>query len=253
LNPPGRLSFEAAFWQAIARSYTSDAGVALRIAHSRIAERPRGELRFWRKVARFFATHPTSAKEIGDFCDYLADCYRRDPTYSLEGRTPASIERQMRRWHHDLEAIQRIEAVRARADAARARADGPGLVADVAANGGKWQGAQIADWSWQIPVKSGGRREEYVIVQLRTADELVAETRAMRHCVASYAAKCIAGQASIWSLRRRAQGNLDRLLTIELDGRHRAVQVRGFANRLAGPDERKILERWVKARGIELV
>jgi PcfJ-like protein len=46
----------------------------------------------------------------------------------------------------------------------------------------------------------------YVAIQLRTAADIVAETRAMRHCVASYAEKCIAGQASICSLRRRRCG-----------------------------------------------
>jgi hypothetical protein len=74
----------------------------------------------------------------------------------------------------------------------------------------------------------------------------------MHHCVASYAAKCIAGNASIWSLRRRAAGNTERLLTIELDRQHRVIQIRGFANRTARTDERKLLERWAKARGIDL-
>jgi hypothetical protein len=90
------------------------------------------------------------------------------------------------------------------------------------------------------------------VIQLRTAADLVAETRAMHHCVASYAAKCMAGNASIWSLRRRATGNTERLLTIELDCHHRAIQVRGFANRTARTEERKLLERWAKARAIDL-
>ena len=90
------------------------------------------------------------------------------------------------------------------------------------------------------------------MIQLRTAADLVAETRMMHHCVASYAAKCIAGQASIWSLRRRVAGTTERLLTIELDRQQRAVQVRGFANRTARTEERKLLERWARARGIDL-
>ena len=78
------------------------------------------------------------------------------------------------------------------------------------------------------------------------------ESRAMRHCVSSYAAKCIAGHASIWSLRRCTRDRIDRLLTIEVDKQGRAVQVRGLANRLAHADERNVLERWAKARGIGL-
>ncbi|WP_027051196.1 hypothetical protein [Mesorhizobium erdmanii] len=51
---------------------------------------------------------------------------------------------------------------------------------------------------------------------------------------------------------RTALGKIERLLTIELDPQNRAVQVRGFSNRLALPDERKIIERWAKARGVML-
>ena len=162
----------------------------------------------------------------------------------------------MHEWHRDLEAIARIEAARRRAQAvarrerrAQARASGQ---APQPSDGGKWPGAAIADWSWSPAAKDRSRHEEYLVVQLRTAAELVAETREMHHCVASYAARCIAGQASIWSLRHRAAGNTERLLTIELDRQHRAVQVRGFANRLAHTAVLRVLERWVKARGIDL-
>jgi hypothetical protein len=50
----------------------------------------------------------------------------------------------------------------------------------------------------------------------------------------------------------RRPGGVDVMLTIELDRQHRAVQVRGFANRLARPDEQTILARWAKARGVGL-
>jgi hypothetical protein len=59
--------------------------------------------------------------------------------------------------------------------------------------------------------------------------------------------------ASIWSLRRRVAGNTERLLTVELDCQFRAIQARGFGNRTPHAEERKILERWAKARGIELL
>jgi hypothetical protein len=92
--------------------------------------------------------------------------------------------------------------------------------------------------------------------QMKTRDaarlRLAAARRAMRHCVSTYAGKCIAGHASIWSLRRCTKAGIDRLLTIEVDPQRRAVQVRGFANRLAHADERNVLERWAKARGITL-
>ena len=249
LNAPAGLGFEQAMWHAIARSFSGDAGTALRIAHSRIARTSRTELGFWREVARFFCASPASVAEMDDLCDYLADCHRRNPAFSLKGRTLGSLGRQMREWHRDLEAIQRIEAARRRALELQARARGE-VPQPVASAGGSWTGAAIADWSWCPTVKDRAKREEYLVIQLRTAADLVAETRAMHHCVASYASKCIAGQASIWSLRRRMAGNTERLLTIELDRQHRPIQVRGFANRMAEAEEVKLLERWAKARNI---
>jgi PcfJ-like protein len=249
LNPLGRPGFDAAIWQAIARSYSSDPGIALRIACSRIARTPRAELGFWREVVRFFCAHPATVEEMDDLRDHLADCYLRNPEYSLKGRTLASLGRQMHEWHRDLEAIARIEAARRRAEAALARVRGQAVAPGAS---GSWRGAAIADWSWSSAAKDYAKRGEYLVIQLRTAADLVAETRAMRHCVASYAAKCIGGQASIWSLRRRAAGITEHLLTIELDRHHRAIQVRGFANRTPRAEERKLLERWAKARGIDL-
>ena len=115
---------------------------------------------------------------MNDFRDYLADCYRRDPEFSLKGRTLASLGRLMHEWHRDLEAIGRIEAARRRAEAARARARGQALPPKAA--GDSWPGAAIADWSWSPAGKDRSKREEYLVIQLRAAADLVAETRAMR-------------------------------------------------------------------------
>lgn len=251
LNPLGRLSFAQAIWQAIARSYANDSGIAMRIASSRIAQwpRPEADLAFWREVVRFFCAHPTSVEEMEDLSDYLAHCRQQNARYGLKGRTLASLSRKMHAWHRDLYAIQRIEAARLRAERVRARG---GVLLPQAPAGGNWPGAMIADWSWTTSNKDRSKREEYVMTQLRTAAALVSESAAMRHCVASYAQKCIGGRSSIWSLRQRVAGDMRRLLTIELDQRHRIVQVRGLANRPARADEMKILERWAKARGIAL-
>ena len=246
LNPPGDLSFDGAFWTAIARSYTDDVGAALRIAGSKIASSPRTDLAFWREVAQFFCANPLLRAEIDDLCDFLAWKRARDRRFSVKGRTTASLSRLMREWHRDLAAIARIEEAQRRAE----RAARPWVER---AEGGRWQGAPLDDWSWRpVSKEAKARREEYAVRQLVTATQLVEETRAMHHCVSSYAQKCIAGNASIWSLVRREQGREQRLLTIEVDRHHRAVQVRGFANRPATPGECEVLTRWAKARGILL-
>ncbi|MGJ4929975.1 PcfJ domain-containing protein [Bradyrhizobium sp. HKCCYLS2038] len=248
LNPLGQPGFDEAIWQAIVRSSTDDPALVTRIARSGIARTPRGELAFWREAAQFFCAQPTTLEEIDDLCDYIAHRRRRERKFSLKGRSLAALRRLMHAWHRDLAVIARIEAARQRALMARQRA--AVSAAELATH---WPGAQLAEWTWSPSAKASAKRDDYVVTQLRTAEDLVAESRAMRHCVSSYASKCITGHASIWSLRHRHMGRTDRLLTIELDRQHRAVQVRGFANRVAHPDERKILERWAKARGIVLL
>src|SRR5215813_6245547 len=152
LNPLGSLGFEVAIWQAIARSFSNDPGIVLRIARSKIARTPRAELGFWREVVRFFCAHPTTVEEMDDLCDYLADCHRRNPEFSLKGRALASLGRLMREWHRDLEAIARIEAARRRAEAAHARAHGRAPAREASADG-SWPGAAIKDWSWSPATK----------------------------------------------------------------------------------------------------
>ena len=243
VNVSGELSFQEAFWFAIVRSYTDDVGLAARLARTKIARTQREQLAFWREVARFFCAHPTSKEEIDDLCDYIGAKHARDKTYSLKGRTLASLRRQMVEWHHYIAAIERIEAMRRRA-AGR----------DKQAQGVAWDGSGLADWEWEPSGKEAkARGERFLVRQLKTAEDLVAESRAMHHCVSLYAAKCITGNASIWVLRRRALGKGERLLTIELDARNRVVQIRGFGNRLANLEELKILERWAKATGVVLM
>jgi hypothetical protein len=244
LHPSAGLGFDEAFWEAVARSYAGDAGMALRIARSKIARAPRGEVAFWRGVVRFFCANPAPGETIDDLCDYLAECRRRDPDYSLEGRTLPALIRRMHEWHHDIAAIERIEAMRRRAHGRGAHS----WAADAA-----WSGSPLADWEWVPSSKDAkAKGERFVVRQLKQAEDLVMESRAMRHCVSTYAGKCIAGHASIWSLRRCTKDRIDRLLTIEVDPQHRAVQVRGLGNRLAHADEHHVIERWAKARGITL-
>lgn len=256
LNAPGDLGFEEAFWYAIARPLAADERIALAVVRSKIARTPRAALGFWRDAARFFCANPLPVAGIDDLCDFLAERRGRDRGYSLKGRTLASLRRAMHEWHRDLAAIGRIREAQRRA-AVRMRRDGMlayGLGSEAGElDAGRWPGSTLPDWHWRPPPREGlPKGADYAVRQLCTADELVEETRAMRHCVSSYARWCIAGNASIWSLRLRRNGKVERLLTIELDPRNRAVQVRGFANRLPTAGEYAILRRWAGERGIAL-
>lgn len=247
LTTGAELSFTEAFWFAIARSYADDAGLALRIARTKIASASRGSIAFWREAVRFFCAQPATREEIDDLCDFLDAARRREAGYSIKGRTLGSLRRQMHDWHRDVAAIERIEALRRWAMGRRA----PGLPTPPA--GARWDGMALADWEWKPSAQEAeAKGERFVVRQLTSAQDLVYESRAMNHCVAAYAAKCISGKASIWVLRRVALGEIKRLLTIEVDGQYRVVQVRGFANRTATGAERAIVVRWAKARGLYL-
>ena len=68
---------------------------AQRNTRRRIGQTPRAGIARWREVARFFCANSATVEEMDDLTDYLADCFRRDPQYSLKGRTPGSLRRQM--------------------------------------------------------------------------------------------------------------------------------------------------------------
>ncbi len=244
LNPTPGLGFEGAFWEAIARSCTGDTAVALRIARSKIARMPRNEFDFWRSVARYFCTHMAPLQTMNDLCDYLADCRRQDSGFRIEGRSLRNLQRRMHEWHRDLATLQRIQALQRQYLDREGWASGS---ADAA-----WVGSCMGDWEWTpSPKEAEIPGESYLICQLKRAEDLVAEGRAMRHCVSTYASDCVQGQSSIWSLKRRVRDRFERLLTLELNASHQLVQVRGFANRSATEQEFLVLQRWMRDRNIQ--
>jgi hypothetical protein len=80
------------------------------------------------------------------------------------------------------------------------------------------------------------------LVELLDSIQLFDEGRAMRHCVASYAARCARGDSTIWSLRCDERS----VLTIEVEPRAATiVQVRGVANaRTVDARPRELLRHW---------
>jgi hypothetical protein len=104
---------------------------------------------------------------------------------------------------------------------------------------------------FQLEEGRGDSRRVYTITELLSSAELEAEGKAMAHCVASYAASCVQGQVSIWSLHVvDAWGRQSRLLTLEVSTSSREiVQARQRFNAL--PDKRSlaILRRWTAAGG----
>jgi hypothetical protein len=224
LNPPVQFGFTEALWHAVARSYTDDFGTVLRVARSKVA---RQEVTpFWRDAARFFAVSSAPLDEIDDLCDYFEARRARDAGYSLSGRTLGSLRNQMAEWHRDLMRARRI-------------------------GGGSWPGAGLPDWCWKDDNHAPPHKQvTWTVKQIKTGNDLAEEGARMRHCVAFYKQRCMRGSCSIWSLRRKTRAKEERVLTLEMNAANDIVQVRGFANRLANPDELRILGRWASENGI---
>ena len=116
-----------------------------------------------------------------------------------------------------------------------------------------WRKYRWAPHDWDYDFGDGELAWDFVLnemefvdwsfVELTSGDDLFREGLALRHCVASYAARCAAGHSAIVS----ARFDDERRLTIEVEPRtRRIVQVRGFENRQATEEEWEVISCWAE-------
>lgn len=182
---------------------------------------------FLSQTIEFFVRHEQRLplNQVRPVLDYLDHCRTENPDFALKGRSPEALLRQMEAWHRDLVLSRQIEAMSK-----------------------NWKPVPVNGLLYTD--KSGQR---YHIVQLCTAEALVAESRVLRHCVSSYANRCAQGLSSIWSLRREGDTpeQFERMVTIELNARRQVVQVRGLQNRMPDALETKIVDAWRRKTGLK--
>jgi hypothetical protein len=161
---------------------------------------------------------------VDPLIDYIEDARRRDRRFRMKDRTVRSILRAMNAWHGAL-----------------ARITGFG---DMVFKTSGFKGQ-----TWEQKGKGyHGQSSLWTIREITTAEELAAEGRAMRHCVASFAGMIERGITSIWSLRQDG----GRRLTVEVIPSARAiVQARGKCNRLPTNAEKSILKNWAAQNGLK--
>lgn len=139
----------------------------------------------------------------------------------LRGRTFRSMMRRVRLWHGQL---------------------GQARVRLVAWPRSRWQEMRVP----VAPRPDEPRSAEWTITELTSSHALWHEGQALHHCVVGYAAYCVRGWSSIWSLRHRWNdgGALRSVLTIEVDASGCIVQVRGRANHRASGWPLELVRRW---------
>ena len=153
------------------------------------------------------------------------------PNFSMKGRDPEVLLRRVEEWHRQL----------ARETKARA---------------GEWRRSDIGEFYFDEGNEQKGDLKSWSIRELLTSDELIAEGRALSHCVASYARSCSERSTSIWSMGIENEFQRERILTIEVflgrgDG-NRIGQVRGNRNRVPTPKEENIIARWATREGLQI-
>jgi hypothetical protein len=209
------LDYYRAIFYAIARTFTDNDAVALRIAQSKIGEQDYHD-EFWRDAVRFFAAHPIPINEINDLIDYIVEAKRRNADFTLKGRSLVSLTNLMKVWHRELRLVKQI-------------------------GHHKWDGIALDNWKHET--KDG---DVWEFTQILNGKKLAEEGSEMHHCVYSYRYSCTTGRIGIFSLTvfRKGAKEAKRALTIEVNEDAEVVQVRGFANRLANEEERRILRQW---------
>jgi hypothetical protein len=88
-----------------------------------------------------------------------------------------------------------------------------------------------------------GEHPAWTVRELTTSRALAEESRAMHHCVSSYARRCADGYSMIFSLCAAGE----RRITIELASWGDVLQARGTCNRDATAEERAVMNRWLAA------
>ncbi|MGC4119917.1 MAG: PcfJ domain-containing protein [Myxococcales bacterium] len=238
LHSPDHLAVDHALRRAEVLALGGSAELAGRVLDTRLAHvfEPAD---FWRRTLEWLVRwedeiDPAQIGPIVDFlfgvrCEAVVHTAQGQaaraplrPDFELRGRTPASLMREVTGWHS---ALGRGPA-------------SPKLSWPAS----RWQGLS---WVAAHP-DDEEERVEYRVVELLDSAALVAEGRAMHHCVASYAWSCSLRRSAIWSVRRHVGEETQRpAITVEVDPRSATiVQARGPSNRRPSGRPLEVLRAW---------
>jgi hypothetical protein len=226
-NPPYPMPYESMVRRAQVLGHGGRTQLAACLASTRLAQFQSRE-DYWHDFIHWCCRQEDlDLASVGPLIDFLHYRVEAGEPVALAGRTPTSLGRLVRAWHREL-ANRRAEASEVYLPS--------GLAAGVWITARHEDGAPGAGARWEVR-------------EILTGTDLLAEGRAMGHCVASYGGAIAGRRVSIWSLTCNGQ----RRVTIEAAAGSRAIrQVRGKANRIPKPIEARIVERWAGKNGLEI-
>lgn len=199
---------------------------------------------FWLNVFRFFIAHPMlDVSHVHPILDFIwnrkfenqhifvergvtQNIGPAQPNFSMRGRTPETLLRQVDEWHRELGRETRTGNL-------------------------QWAHSDISEFRFREGSEQKRNLKFWYIRELLSTGELGDEGRRMGHCVRTYARSCHAGQKSIWSMETEDAGGRRKILTIEISERL-IRQVRGKRNRLPTLAEKSILDRWAAREKLKI-
>ena len=201
---------------------------------------------FWLNVIRFFIANPMlDVSHVHPIIDYIwhqryenrrvfvergvaREIGPAQPNFSMRGRTPETLLRQVEEWHGQLGRESKGREL-------------------------EWHGSEIGEFHLLEGSEASRNMKFWSIRELLSSDELIDDGRALRHCVSTYARSCHTGQSSIWSMEIEDENGRRKILTIEVTPREKVIrQVRGRRNRLPTPKEKDLLGKWAAQEGMKL-
>ena len=201
---------------------------------------------FWLNVIRFFIAHPMlDVNHVNPIIDYIwhqkyenqrvfvergvaREIGPAQPNFSMRGRTPETLLRQVEGWHGELGSVSKNREL-------------------------EWHGSEIGEFHLLEGSEAARNMKFWSIRELLSSDELIDESRALRHCVSTYASSCHTGRSSIWSMEIEDENGRRKILTIEVAPGAKVIrQVRGKQNRSATPKEKDLLGKWADQEGLRL-
>lgn len=245
LQAPANYDVKAAFRWAQIHALDGNKRIADAVAETRMARVFKDD-EFWTSVLRFFIANPMlDTAQYSPIVDYIwhqkyenrlvfidRGVVRNDgpvqPNFSMKGRTPDTLLRQVENWHRRLGKESR----------------GGDL---------KWIKSKYADFRHVEGRAVSRNMKVWTIRELLSSKELIAEGRKQCHCVATYVRSCLSGQTSIWTMDVQATQTQQKLLTIELHHPTKSIrQVRGLRNRMATNGEMNVVRRWAHKEGLSI-
>jgi len=187
---------------------------------------------FWETVLAFFAKNPMlDLNQIGPVIDYVNYRRNQDFNFSMKGRTPMALLKDMEEWHQTLHRVK-----------------------VAGANSFMPSGFSPYQVDRSSRDASGNFTQEvWTVSEILSGKELADEGRKQSHCVASYSWSIERKTVSIWSMRVVRDLGEERALTIEVQNKdRRVVQARGYSNRRSTPAEFRVLNAWAQQNHLSL-